>query len=587
MKSALWVCLCCLLLLPNAFCLEPLPGGFAAHDNPNDAGGAIEVEFNRSSLEGIYLLVLSGTDPKSLTDHFTQPLEQAYLRALSGEDSAKLAQEYANDPIAVACLSSDAAKQYYAQYQAAKDGKKPEAYPFISGYRLSWVNWFKDALTRDVNRTQLNYEKAQKTYDTLVQLTQTESSPAMLAEKAKAEKNLATAKEIAQWFTDMLGREEAGQAEPNAEDYKHLLDDPAYARSHSSTVPILSPSEVSREGLVSKLDNDLGGGSSVLDPSKWKEEQTHIKMPIPLGRGSADMTAFVRLEVLGPDGGPLADDKGNPVGFVVGGPSQGEKVEAYSNWFNLDRLNVFISVVIFSGLVLFFIYTARKGKTLFLRRIAGMDHVEEAIGRATEMGKPILYITGLSDSSDISTIAAMTILGRVARKAAEYDTPLIVPCYDPIVMMVNQEIVKEAYTEAGRPDQYKEDNIFFVTQSQFGYVAAVDGIMMREKPATNFYMGYYFAESLILAETGAMSGAIQIAGTDAVTQLPFFITSCDYCLMGEELYAAGAYLSREPKLLGSIKGQDWSKFIAGVFILLGTLLAAAGINFIAELFITK
>ncbi len=153
--------------------------------------------------------------------------------------------------------------------------------------------------------------------------------------------------------------------------------------------------------------------------------------------------------------------------------------------------------------------------------------------------------------------------------------------------MVNQEIVKEAYSEAGRPEQYKEDNIFFVTQSQFGYVAAVDGIMMREKPATNFYMGYYFAESLILAETGAMSGAIQIAGTDAVTQLPFFITSCDYCLMGEELYAAGAYLSREPKLLGSIKGQDWSKFIAGVFIIVGTLLAAAGVNFIADLFLSK
>jgi hypothetical protein len=257
---------------------------------------------------------------------------------------------------------------------------------------------------------------------------------------------------------------------------------------------------------------------------------------------------------------------------------------AVGNWFNMSRLNVLIAALIFSALVLYFIYTAKKGKVLFLRRIAGLDHVEEAIGRATEMGKPILYISGLSTADDISTIAAMTILGRVATKAAEYDTPLIVPCYDPIVMMVEQEIVKESYTEAGRPDAFKEDSIFFVTNSQFGYVAAVDGIMMREKPATNFYMGYYFAEALILAETGAATGAIQIAGTDATTQLPFFITSCDYCLMGEELYAAGAYLGREPKLLGSIKGQDWSKFIAALFILVGTLLAAAGITVIADLF---
>jgi len=65
--------------------------------------------------------------------------------------------------------------------------------------------------------------------------------------------------------------------------------------------------------------------------------------------------------------------------------------------------------------------------------------------------------------------------------------------------------------------------------------------MLREKPAANFFMGMFYAESLILAETGNRTGAIQIAGTDADTQLPFFITACDYTLMGEELYAASAY----------------------------------------------
>jgi hypothetical protein len=97
--------------------------------------------------------------------------------------------------------------------------------------------------------------------------------------------------------------------------------------------------------------------------------------------------------------------------------------------------------------------------------------------------------------------------------------------------------------------------------------------MAREKPATNFLIGMFYAESLILAETGAMTGAVQIAGTDAVAQLPFFITACDYTLIGEELYAASAYLSREPLLLGAIKGQDYSKVIIVALILLGTLLA--------------
>ena len=88
-------------------------------------------------------------------------------------------------------------------------------------------------------------------------------------------------------------------------------------------------------------------------------------------------------------------------------------------------------------------------------------------------------------------------------------------------------------------------------------------------------IGMFWAESLILAETGAMSGAVQIAGTDAISQLPFFITACDYTLIGEELYAASAYLSREPVLLGAIKGQDYSKALILVLIVVGTLLAVA------------
>jgi hypothetical protein len=85
-------------------------------------------------------------------------------------------------------------------------------------------------------------------------------------------------------------------------------------------------------------------------------------------------------------------------------------------------------------------------------------------------------------------------------------------------------------------------------------------------------MGYFFAESLILAETGSQGGAIQIAGTDADTQLPFFVTSCDYTLMGEELYAAGAYLSRDPILLAQLKGQDVGKVAIVALILVSTLL---------------
>jgi hypothetical protein len=101
-------------------------------------------------------------------------------------------------------------------------------------------------------------------------------------------------------------------------------------------------------------------------------------------------------------------------------------------------------------------------------------------------------------------------------------------------------------------------------------------MMVREKPAACFYMGYYYAESLLLAETGASTGAIQIAGTDADAQLPFFFTACDYTLIGEELYAAGAYLSKEPVLVGTLRGQDIGKGLILASIVALALLATVG-----------
>jgi len=251
------------------------------------------------------------------------------------------------------------------------------------------------------------------------------------------------------------------------------------------------------------------------------------------------------------------------------------------NWVNWNSMNNLLVVLLFGAVVVGSIYAARR-REIFLRRIPGLDAVDEAIGRATELGKPILFLTGAGDMSEPSTLAAAVILGRVAKRVASYETDLLVPHRDPIVMAVCQEITKQAYLEAGKPDVFKEDSNFFITTDQFSYTASVDGLMLRKQPAANFFMGSYFAEALLLTETGASTGAIQIAGTDSDHQLPFFVTTCDYTLIGEELYAASAYLSREPVQVGTLRGQDIGKGIVLGMILLGTLLATAGVMLGAE-----
>jgi len=241
--------------------------------------------------------------------------------------------------------------------------------------------------------------------------------------------------------------------------------------------------------------------------------------------------------------------------------------------FRKDHLNVFVVILIFSLFFLYFLISSGKGRTLYLRKIPGIKAIEEAVGRATEMGRPILFVPGLDDIDEIQTIAGISILSHVAKIVAQYDSGIIVPTRRSVVMSVCEETVKESYIAAGRPDAYKSDNIRYLSNEQFAFTAGVDGIMLREKPAANIYMGCFYAESLILSETGFASGAIQVAGTASLAQLPFFVAACDYTLIAEEFYAASAYLSKNPRVLSSIKASDYFKIITICIMILGIILA--------------
>ncbi len=245
-------------------------------------------------------------------------------------------------------------------------------------------------------------------------------------------------------------------------------------------------------------------------------------------------------------------------------------------WFDGRRFPLFFITLIFCGSVVYWILRARGGDPLQIRKIAGLEAVDEAVGRATEMGQPILFIPGIQDMNEIQTIAGITVLSRVAQVAAEYDAKVEVPTSRSLVMTAARETVQASFLTAGRPESYNQDLIYYVTDEQFGYVAYVQGMMVREKPAACFYMGAFFAESLILAETGNTIGAIQVAGTAMPAQLPFFVAACDYTLIGEEFFAASAYLSGEPDQLGSLKGQDIGKVIVVIGIVVGVGLLTLG-----------
>ena len=329
------------------------------------------------------------------------------------------------------------------------------------------------------------------------------------------------------------------------------------AGTTSATKWIVERSEV----LAADQDASQGAGQGAgQGPWTFVAEVPIAETNAVASKLSPDASYFFRVTAVSPNGSSAVT-------------TTKSAATGHSNFFISAKLPLFCAILLVSACVIYFILAARRGRPMKVRRIAALEAIKDAVGRATEMGRSILFVPGIQDMDNIQTVAGLTVLGNVSRTAAEYDAAIEVPTSRSLVMEAAREAVQASYLAAGRADAYNADAIRYITDEQFGFVAYVSGRMVREKPAACFYMGCFFAESLILAETGNSIGAIQIAGTAESSQLPFFVAACDYTLIGEEFMAASAYLSGEPDQIGSLKGQDVAKAIAAIIIIIGIVLA--------------
>ena len=235
---------------------------------------------------------------------------------------------------------------------------------------------------------------------------------------------------------------------------------------------------------------------------------------------------------------------------------------ASDNWW-ISSLVLLLTFIIIGKIL-----ASQTGKEPIIRRIPGLNAIDEAVGRATEMGRPVLMIPG-PQGLQIENLQALSIFSYIARAVARFGNRSVMPTADPVFNGVASETIRDAYADSGRPDLFEDSDVRYLTGQQFAYASGVAGILNRERPAASFLFGLFYAESLIFAETGQQVGAVQVAGTTETNQIPFLITACDYVIIGDEFYAASAYLSRNRTLLGSIVGQDYCKLVLLAVIVLG------------------
>jgi Domain of unknown function (DUF6754) len=249
----------------------------------------------------------------------------------------------------------------------------------------------------------------------------------------------------------------------------------------------------------------------------------------------------------------------------------------------------FIGLLLDIAILVLVLYYTSGDKKIYIRRVAGLDAIEEAVGRAAEMGKPVVSSYGLGGFT-YWTLAGLSILSHVAQLSAKTGTRLIVPTGGSteslIVRPVAEEIVKTTYTLEGVSDHYNPDDLPFLSGQQYAYVGGYVGILQRTRPASVIMTGSHWSDAMNIAETSNAVGAITITSGSYISNVAALACASDYILIGEEAPAAGAYLSDDPAQRASIRVQDLFKFLALGCIILGLVLSNVGISLIEDLLST-
>lgn len=239
----------------------------------------------------------------------------------------------------------------------------------------------------------------------------------------------------------------------------------------------------------------------------------------------------------------------------------------------------FLLLILFGGLIIGFT-TLRDQWPLGLRRLRGFEDLGLALERAVESGDRVHLSLGTGSLNSLQSapaLAGLTVLAHIAARTAMSDKPVIVTSADGAMTVLAQDTLRAAYRRVGAEASYHPLSSRLLGPTPFTYAAAVPSMLSSEGVIAHILSGSFGPEGGVTADFGRRKQAFVMAGTDDVQTQALFYATADHPLIGEELFAGGAYLSGGEIHKASLRAQDIIRILIVVAILIGTLLKTLGV----------
>jgi hypothetical protein len=233
-----------------------------------------------------------------------------------------------------------------------------------------------------------------------------------------------------------------------------------------------------------------------------------------------------------------------------------------------------LTALLLAGLTLW-----RRRSPAALRLIAAYERLNRAVGLAVENGTRLHITLGrgnLVTGQGGAALAGLAMLRRLAERTSVSDRPPVVTSGDASLAILSQDTLQAGYRAVGAQDQYRFSTGRLTGLTPFSYASGALAPIHDENVSANVVIGTLGAEAALLAEAADRENTSLVAASDDLSAQSVLFAAAQEPLIGEELFAAGAYVGAGASHHASLQVQDILRWLIILAIVLGSLLKIIG-----------
>ncbi len=249
---------------------------------------------------------------------------------------------------------------------------------------------------------------------------------------------------------------------------------------------------------------------------------------------------------------------------------------------NLDWMSIIglIVVIVCAALMFVFLLLNRSRPMRGMRVIQAFSRLRRAMALAVEDGSRMhvsLGSSGLLSSQVASSLVGLSMLERIAQLSSISDRPPVATSGDSTLAILSQDTLRSGFQAANALDQYDPTRGRLTGLTPFSYAAGATSAILDEGVSANVLIGHFGPEVALLTDAAGEANAFTLAATDGLPGQAVLYAAAQETLIGEELFAGGAYLQAGPMHAASLRAQDVLRWVLAAALLIGAILKFVGI----------